>query len=108
MTLMETQTFVAKQGHSGQASPIIQSTCLREFSAFLGPSYEAIPPLVKTPSMVDLPLSTFPTTAHRTSGVNETFGGGNRRRTDARGCWLSRPSYMMQSYEEATQHRDRE
>jgi hypothetical protein len=36
-------------------------------------------PRVSTPRVVDFPLSTFPTTAHRTSGVRETFRGGNRK-----------------------------
>ena len=43
-------------------------------------------PRVRTPKVVDFPLSTFPTTAHRTSGVKDTFGGGKRRSNDIRGC----------------------
>lgn len=43
-------------------------------------------PRVSTPRVVDLPLSTLPTTAHRTSGVKETLGGGNRSSNMARGC----------------------
>lgn len=43
-------------------------------------------PRVNTPNVVDLPLSTFPTTAQRTSGVVETSGGGNRKSKAARGC----------------------
>ncbi len=35
--------------------------------------------------MVDFPLSTFPTTAHRTSGVEATSGGGNRKSSAALG-----------------------
>lgn len=42
-------------------------------------------PLVKTPRVVDFPLSTFPTTAHLTSGVRDTFGGGRRSSIDVRG-----------------------
>ena len=42
-------------------------------------------PLVRTPKVVDFPLSTFPTTAHRTSGVKATLGGGNRSSNAARG-----------------------
>jgi hypothetical protein len=42
-------------------------------------------PLVRTPSVVDLPLSTLPTTAQRTSGVKETLGGGKRSNSVARG-----------------------
>ena len=41
-------------------------------------------PRVRTPNVVDFPLSTFPTTAHLTSGVSETLGGGNRSNRDAR------------------------
>jgi hypothetical protein len=44
-------------------------------------------PRVRTPRVVDLPLSTFPTTAQRTSGVRETLGGGNRNNIDVRGCF---------------------
>ena len=43
-------------------------------------------PRVNTPSVVDLPLSTFPTTAHLTSGVKDTLAGGNRNKTEALGC----------------------
>jgi hypothetical protein len=43
-------------------------------------------PRVNTPSVVDLPLSTFPTTAHLTSGVRDTFAGGNRNNIEALGC----------------------
>lgn len=43
-------------------------------------------PRVSTPRVVDFPLSTFPTTAHRTSGVRETLRGGSRKRSDIRGC----------------------
>jgi len=43
-------------------------------------------PRVNTPSVVDLPLSTFPTTAHLTSGVRDTLAGGNRNKIEARGC----------------------
>ena len=42
-------------------------------------------PRVRTPNVVDLPLSTFPTTAQRTSGVRATLGGGNRSSSAARG-----------------------
>lgn len=43
-------------------------------------------PRVNTPRVVDLPLSTLPTTAHLTSGVRETFGGGSLNKTEALGC----------------------
>lgn len=43
-------------------------------------------PRVRTPRVVDFPLSTLPTTATRTSGVNDTLGGGNRSNNDIRGC----------------------
>jgi hypothetical protein len=43
-------------------------------------------PRVKTPNVVDFPLSTLPTTAHRTSGVRDTFGGGSLSNKDSRGC----------------------
>lgn len=36
-------------------------------------------PRVRTPSDVDLPQSTLPTTAQRTSGTNSMLGGGTRR-----------------------------
>ena len=42
-------------------------------------------PRVKTPNVVDFPLSTLPTTAHRTSGVEATSGGGNRNSNAALG-----------------------
>lgn len=35
--------------------------------------------------MVDFPLSTLPTTAQRTSGVEATSGGGNRKSSAALG-----------------------
>jgi IS1 family transposase len=38
--------------------------------------------------VVDFPLSTLPTTAHRTSGVRETLRGGNRNNKIARGQLL--------------------
>lgn len=40
--------------------------------------YDVSIPLVRTPSVVDLPLSTLPTTAHRTSDVKATLGEGSR------------------------------
>ena len=40
--------------------------------------YDVSIPLVRTPSVVDLPLSTFPTTAQRTSDVKATLGDGSR------------------------------
>lgn len=43
-------------------------------------------PRVRTPSVVDLPESTLPTTAQRTSGSEETFRGDSRQRRLARGC----------------------
>jgi hypothetical protein len=43
-------------------------------------------PRVRTPNVVDFPLSTFPTTAHRTSGVKDTLGGGSLRSKEIRGC----------------------
>lgn len=42
-------------------------------------------PRVRTPSVVDFPLSTFPTTAQRTSGTSETLRGGSRRSRCIRG-----------------------
>jgi hypothetical protein len=48
-------------------------------------------PRVSTPSVVDFPESTFPTTAHLTSGVDSTVGGGILIRQVARvGCSNSR------------------
>lgn len=44
-------------------------------------------PLVRTPRVVDFPLSTFPTTAQRTSGVKDTSVGGSRNKSVARG-WI--------------------
>jgi hypothetical protein len=43
-------------------------------------------PRVSSPSVVDLPRSTFPTTAHLTSGVRDMLAGGNRNRTEALRC----------------------
>lgn len=53
-------------------------------------------PRVRTPRVVDFPLSTFPTTAQRTSGVRETLGGGNRNNMDVRGC-IDRDSKRMEA-----------
>jgi len=51
---------------------------------------------VRTPSVVDFPLSTFPTTAQRTSGTSETLRGGSRRRRCIRG-WSDRDSNSVET-----------
>ncbi len=58
-------------------------------------------PLVRTPNVVDLPLSTFPTTAHRTSGVVATSGGGNRSSNAALG-WSDLLSNNIDVFWEST------
>lgn len=65
----------------------VSSSCLcRKRPTRARPRPSSSTPRVRTPNVVDLPLSTLPTTAHRTSGVRETFGGGRRSKTAARGC----------------------
>lgn len=53
-------------------------------------------PRVRTPSVVDFPLSTFPTTAQRTSGTSETLRGGSRRSRCIRG-WSVRDSNSVET-----------
>ena len=50
---------------------------------------------MRTPSVVDFPLSTFPTTAQRTSGTSETLRGGSRRSRYIRG-WSIRDSKRVE------------
>jgi hypothetical protein len=76
--------FMPEERDASQPSPVIKTTYF-SISGDLSDGVLVNSPLVSTPSIVDLPLSTFPTTAHRTSGMRDTSGGGNRSNTEARG-----------------------
>lgn len=59
----------------------LSSSCLcRKRLTRARPRPSSRPPRVSTPSVVDLPASTLPTTAMRSSGRCSSEGGGRRRR----------------------------